>query len=83
MRSVFPDWPIRSDGACVHLTVDNKCGIYATRPAVCRIDDSRPAGVSLADWHAQNADGCETLQRLLGLDPRTWRPPIGSLRGPT
>ena len=67
----------------MNLTADNRCAIYATRPFVCRIDANRPAGVSLASWHEKNADGCEQLQRGLGLDPAVWRPPIGSFRGPT
>jgi len=27
----------RGDGACVHLRDDNTCGIYETRPYICRV----------------------------------------------
>lgn len=30
--------PQREDGACIHLTQDNKCSIYETRPEICRVD---------------------------------------------
>lgn len=38
---LIPDWPrkmLKSDGSCAHLTADNKCDIYETRPPVCRVD---------------------------------------------
>jgi len=25
----------RGDGSCIHLTADNLCGIYETRPEIC------------------------------------------------
>ena len=28
----------RGDGACIHLQADNSCGIYETRPDVCRVN---------------------------------------------
>jgi len=32
--------PVNSEGHCVHLK-DNRCSIYAVRPAVCRVSSSR------------------------------------------
>jgi len=29
--------PDRGDGACIHLQQDNSCGIYETRPEICRV----------------------------------------------
>lgn len=29
--------PQREDGACIHLSDDNKCKIYETRPDICRV----------------------------------------------
>lgn len=31
----------REDGACIHLTDDNRCGIYEHRPMECRYFDCR------------------------------------------
>ena len=31
----------RPDGACIHLTKDNRCGIYEHRPRACRDFDCR------------------------------------------
>ena len=29
--------PQREDGACIHLTSDNKCSIYDERPEICNV----------------------------------------------
>ena len=31
--------PQRDDGACVHLSIDNSCKIYETRPDFCRVSN--------------------------------------------
>jgi Fe-S-cluster containining protein len=61
VRRVRPDWPARPDGACIHLTADNRCAIYETRPAVCRVAESRPARMTVELWHALNARACAQL----------------------
>lgn len=30
--------PQREDGACIHLSAQNECKIYETRPNICRVD---------------------------------------------
>lgn len=76
MRVVYPEWPVRADGACVYLDQLNRCSIYEVRPLVCRIDESRPPEMSIEEWHRLNADGCETLQIREGLDPAVWKPKL-------
>lgn len=63
VSQLSPSWPTRPDGACVHLGADNRCAIYETRPLICRVDESRPASVSVEHWHKLNADVCAQLQR--------------------
>jgi uncharacterized protein len=62
VKRIHPDWPARADGACIHLTQDNRCAIYATRPLVCRVDEARPVGVTVERWHKLNADVCAQFQ---------------------
>lgn len=37
MNGGLPKSWVRVDGGCKYLTVDKKCAIYKTRPAICRI----------------------------------------------
>lgn len=62
VRFMDPTWPTRADGSCIHLNADNTCAVYETRPAVCRVDESRPAGMTVAEWHALNAAVCKQLK---------------------
>lgn len=62
VKRVHPDWPTRVDGSCVHLTQDNRCDIYATRPRACRVDEARPHGLAVETWHRLNAEVCTQLQ---------------------
>lgn len=56
----------RGDGACIHLRGEpggeHGCAIYATRPALCRIDDAQPVSMTQAGWHKLNAQGCDALR---------------------
>lgn len=63
VKFLHPDWPTRPDGACIHLTQDNRCAIYENRPLVCRVDEGRPAGVPVEVWHGLNAQACAELQK--------------------
>lgn len=68
VRSIAPTWPTTPDGACIHLTKDNRCAIYETRPLICRIRDLRPSWITVKEWHAANAAGCNRMQEEDGLD---------------
>jgi Fe-S-cluster containining protein len=67
VKFLHPDWPTRADGACIHLTADNRCAIYATRPLVCRVDEMRPNHMSVELWHQINAESCAQFQTEDGL----------------
>jgi Fe-S-cluster containining protein len=62
VKVLHPDWPTRPDGACIHLTQDNRCAIYETRPLICRVDEARPKNLSVEHWHRMNAEACRMLQ---------------------
>lgn len=55
--------PINPDGSCSHLTADNRCDIYETRPQICHIDkfDYQRLGLTKEQWHDANYDACEQL----------------------
>lgn len=63
VKAIYPNWPTRPDGACVHLTPENKCAIYETRPKECRVDANKPKGMVLEDWQKFVASGCAELQK--------------------
>jgi Fe-S-cluster containining protein len=63
---VHPEWPKRADGACAHLTQDNRCDIYESRPLICRVDAMRPASVAVEDWHTLTAIACADLLKRAG-----------------
>ncbi len=56
----------RGDGACRHLIPHadgtTSCEVYETRPKECRVDESVPAVMQLAEWHRRNADACAVLR---------------------
>jgi len=62
VRFIDPNWPTRPDGACVHLSVDNRCEIYTTRPRICRVDENLPPGVTVERWYDLNSEVCKELQ---------------------
>lgn len=53
--------PVKEDGSCAHLTPDNLCAIYETRPEACRIPK---------DQYRANAEACNQLITLIGLDKK-------------
>ena len=62
---LLPGFPTKTKPGtteCEHLTRDNLCAIYETRPSLCRVDLMRPRGVPIATWHAQNEEACRQLQ---------------------
>ena len=56
----------RGDGVCVHLR-DNLCGIYETRPELCRVDEMYEKyfcrQYSREEYYRINQLVCEQLQR--------------------
>jgi Fe-S-cluster containining protein len=60
-------WPLNADKtACAYLGADNRCTIYAQRPAICRMDRlPMPA----AHAFVVNAELCNRMQAAEGIDP--------------
>lgn len=56
------------NGDCIHLTADNKCDIYNTRPRRCRVDDIKPALIPTSLWHSINLYECDRMHiRVYGI----------------
>ena len=73
--SVFYDEELdRGDGVCKHLTADNLCEIYKTRPLFCNIDayyeDYLTDKISREDFYKINHEACERLKNLTGQSNR-------------
>ena len=58
----------RGDGVCKHLTADNLCAIYATRPIFCNIDayydKYLSQKMSRREFHDMNHAACLRLKKL-------------------
>lgn len=54
------------DGVCIHLSDDNLCDIYSTRPDICNVDKMYELYynkiMSKAEYEKINLDGCKALQ---------------------
>lgn len=64
--SEYYQWLDRGDGQCRYLE-ENLCSIYAIRPLLCRIEDSRYlyfADMSDEEYYYMNLDACSKLQVL-------------------
>jgi len=56
------------DGVCGHLTPDNQCNIYESRPLLCRVNSMRPPLLPLRKWHEVNLRMCDRLHlRVYGV----------------
>jgi Fe-S-cluster containining protein len=59
----------RGDGACKHLLgsagEEHACAIYEDRPTECRVDESSPAAMTLAEWHRRNTAACERVRLIV------------------
>lgn len=64
--------PQREDGACVHLTSENTCKIYADRPELCNIEKmyerrKEQLQMSKTDYFKMNNVVCNQLIVEAGL----------------
>lgn len=60
----FPE-PLNPDGSCVHLQTDMTCGIYESRPNICRVNTgyiqltiSGQISMGLIDFYKENNKMC-------------------------
>jgi Fe-S-cluster containining protein len=59
----FPE-PVNPDGSCSHLQKDNSCGIYETRPMVCRVEESFETlnlGITKEEYYRKNSIECNKM----------------------
>jgi uncharacterized protein len=56
----------RGDGACKHLVgtagEEHSCAIYEDRPRLCRVDESIPSTLTVAEWRRRNETACRVLR---------------------
>lgn len=58
-EGLFPQEWVKEDGSCIHLTKENRCAIYETRPEYCRINYfAGEFGMSEKEYHLLNAKIC-------------------------
>jgi Fe-S-cluster containining protein len=63
-----------TDGHCIHLTPDNRCAIYATRPTICNVAATHDAMVgqgariTRAQFFTINARACNVLMDRYNLE---------------
>lgn len=54
------------NGICIHLSDDNLCSIYATRPDICSVEKMYEsiykAIMSKTEYEKMNMEGCRVLQ---------------------
>lgn len=54
------------DGVCVHLTKEQLCGIYLSRPDICNVDKMFEMKyknfMTREEYERLNAEGCKLLQ---------------------
>ena len=66
--------PDRGDGGCAHLQEDNSCGIYESRPTICRVNEMYhhlpgiKENLSLKEWYVENTKSCHQLIDEQGID---------------
>lgn len=58
----------RGDGVCKHLTSENLCAIYSTRPIFCNVDAYYEKflsdKISREEFHKMNHVACERLKKF-------------------
>lgn len=58
----------RGDGVCKHLTSENLCAIYSTRPIFCNVDAYYEKflsdKISREEFHKMNHVACESLKKF-------------------
>ena len=57
----------RGDGVCKHLTADNLCDIYDSRPLMCRVDESwekfHSHEMTREEYHRLQKSACVFLKK--------------------
>ena len=76
----LPPLPTKEDGSCYHLQEDNTCGIYDSRPVICRLTKDTPflgansmqekLGYSDLEYHDSLVDMCNRFVTMYKMDPK-------------
>jgi len=64
------DWMVQFDSTCIHLQPDYRCGIYATRPHICREFSEKDCEVNSGDDGLTFYTAQEFLAHLKRFRPR-------------
>jgi uncharacterized protein len=64
------DWMVQFDTTCVHLQPDYRCGIYATRPHICREFSEQDCEVNTGDDGHTFHTAAEFMEYLKATRPR-------------
>ena len=68
--------PQREDGACVHLTQENECAIYESRPDFCNVDKGftllkkKNPELTVREYYRMNNELCNQWIKEDGLADR-------------
>ena len=72
--------PDRGDGACIHLTKDNLCSIYETRPELCNMElmwekrnkelDLESRGLTKIGYFKVNSEVCNSMMKEDDMDEK-------------
>jgi Fe-S-cluster containining protein len=72
--------PDRGDGACIHLTKENMCSIYETRPDLCNMEFLwnkknkellfEEQGISKKDYFIENSKACNFMIKEDNMDEK-------------
>lgn len=64
--TVLEKWD-RGDGVCRHLTKDNLCDIYDSRPDICNVDrlyhQLYKDSMTLDEYHEMQRNACEVIKK--------------------
>ncbi|MET0389958.1 MAG: YkgJ family cysteine cluster protein [Polyangiales bacterium] len=66
------DWMVQFDSTCVHLQPDYRCGIYHTRPHICREFSERDCEINTGDDGHTFYNGTEFMAYLKQIRPRVY-----------
>jgi Fe-S-cluster containining protein len=84
------EWMVQFETTCKHLQADYRCGVYATRPHICREFSEQNCEINTGDDGHTFYTAAEFMTYLQGTRPRVHRvleknfaPPVEAARSPT
>lgn len=66
------DWMVQFDTTCIHLQPDYRCGVYETRPHICREFSEQDCEVNTGDDGRTFYTATEFLEHLAQTRPRIY-----------